>query len=553
MKQIGLWERSQECAQDGLSVAFALESPADPMTYDPEALVKDMPSFWDLREVREAQQRNGFFQVQFDQGALGHSRRKPTTLLSNMVTLQGLQALTGRATESLEPDLGRRLEQTKSWAAWAPGLVRAVKDALRVHLGTQVLGSTALKGMSLEAWRDHVRRGHIPYSRDCRTCLREMGVDAHHRRQKGCGYAYTMSADVVGPFEPGFDAALKGRAKYAVVATVAVPIFSDAAQGDSEDVEPDADEKLPDLPDGGDLPIWDQCPEDVEWATDEEVVALNAKVLADRLPPEEGRLQNLTFVEVIASRQARDIAHALALIYSRLRAYGIPVLRLHTDRAKEFLSSSVRSWASERSIWQTMTGGDDPAGNGRVESEINQLKRRTRLLLSSTRASSDLWPCALRHAAAERLGGQMKALGLPQRAMLPFYSKVMVRVKRWHQEGALRSPYKQVHLLGPSPLMHHGWAVRDSDGRVQHARVAALPSPLADQAEAELWVDADADAPRRRLHGKQTVEPLVKVGEYLAGSGGVSASGRVPVFCGDGSSEVPDLSLRRSGGSPSCL
>ena len=284
------------------------------------------------------------------------------------------------------------------------------------------------------------------------------------------------------------------------------------------------------------LPLEESAFADVEWVSDEEVKALNAKVMADRLPPHEGRLMNLTFVEVMNSRDARDIAQALSLVYARLKAYGIPVLRLHTDRAREFLSTTVRHWAASRSIWQTMTGGDDPPGNGRVEAEVNQLKRRLRLVLSTSAAPTSLWPCALRHVAAERLGFQMARLGLPQRPMLPFYSQVMVKVKRWHVAGALRSPYKQVRLLGPSPMMHHGWAVQDPDGHVQHARVALLPSGLADQAEYELQLIDASPTPVRRLHGKQSVDPVLNVGELLAAGPMASSS----------ASALPDL--ERSGG-----
>ena len=213
-----------------------------------------------------------------------------------------------------------------------------------------------MKGMSLEAWRDHVKRGHIPYSRECRTCLREMGIDAHHRRQKGCGAAYTLSADIVGPFVEGYDTALKGKAKYALVATIAVPIFPGMMTEDDAAYEPtDTEEADPGVPAEAlvDLPLVDVEPGEVEWATDEEVARLNAQVLSERLKPSEGKLMNLTFVEVVTSRRGGDVALALSLIYARLRAYGIPVLRLHTDRAKEFLSESVRTWAASRSIWQT--------------------------------------------------------------------------------------------------------------------------------------------------------------------------------------------------------
>ena len=100
--------------------------------------------------------------------------------------------------------------------------------------------------------------------------------------------------------------------------------------------------------------------------------------------------------------------------------------------------------------------------------------------------------------------------------MLPFYALVLVRAKRWHQSGAINSPFKQVRLLGPSPMMHHGWAVQDEEGYVQHARVALLPSAAADQAEYELQLTDGIPVPRTRLTGKQSLDPVIHVGEYLA-------------------------------------
>ena len=63
----------------------------------------------------------------------------------------------------------------------------------------------AMQKMSLAQWRDHIRRGHIPYSKRCQTCVQEMCVDAHHRRQLGAGSAYCVSADIMGPFQTGLD------------------------------------------------------------------------------------------------------------------------------------------------------------------------------------------------------------------------------------------------------------------------------------------------------------------------------------------------------------
>ena len=77
----------------------------------------------------------------------------------------------------------------------------------------------------------------------------------------------------------------------------------------------------------------------------------------------------------------------------------IPILRLHTDRAREFASSSFARWCSNRDILHTMSPGDEPTQNARVERTIGLLKNRVRTLIKASGASITWWPLALRHAA----------------------------------------------------------------------------------------------------------------------------------------------------------
>ena len=70
-------------------------------------------------------------------------------------------------------------------------------------------------------------------------------------------------------------------------------------------------------------------------------------------------VQNVTLVEVVESRNASHILPAIARIYSRLRQLGLPVMRLHSDRAREFTSLAVRRWAQVRDIAVTKTSGEN--------------------------------------------------------------------------------------------------------------------------------------------------------------------------------------------------
>ena len=111
---------------------------------------------------------------------MGHSRRKPTTLGTNLYGLQQLQGLRGAgstpegAPEKMSVD--ERIQLSKSWSAWAPGLKRAIAEALRRELEVKV------KRMTLEGWKKHLRNDHLPYYRGCRTCLESQGQSRHHRK-----------------------------------------------------------------------------------------------------------------------------------------------------------------------------------------------------------------------------------------------------------------------------------------------------------------------------------------------------------------------------------
>ena len=221
------------------------------------------------------------------------------------------------------------------------------------------------------------------------------------------------------------------------------------------------------------------------------------------------------------SRSAREVIRAISLIFVKYRSLGIPLYRMHCDRAKEFLARPVQQWCLEHNLLLTMTAGDDHAANGRVETEVNQVKRRLRVVLKDSGAPVKLWPTALRHVVLQRNQMQLQKLGVDTFPMLPFYSKVMAKTKRWHKKGPLASPFREVRLLGPSPMMSWGWVVQTEDGAIQHTRAAVLPDEEADHArdlEAgrvryELEMEEHPGRPRTRLTGKQSLDPGLNWGE----------------------------------------
>ena len=135
------------------------------------------------------------------------------------------------------------------------------------------------------------------------------------------------------------------------------------------------------------------------------------------------RVKNLTFVELLSSRSVGEVMPALARIHARLQALGLPVLRLHCDRARELVAAPVRRWTLDRGIITTLTSGSSYKSNGRVESEVGATKRAIKTLISAGLCPSEHWPLAARHIGERRLRNQLKALGWPASPMLRFGSK----------------------------------------------------------------------------------------------------------------------------------
>ena len=248
LKQEGLWLKAEEIRKEQklrVPTAFLLESPEDPMEYLDFEEAKNLPSFWNFKEVNSLVNQGENRKVSFDQGKTGHGRRKPTTLLVNLPDFDELQGLRGPGRgEALEQRLEDRLRQTKSWAQWSPGLVAAIKHALRKHLERMDEENMKVSKMNLQDWKQHIAQQHSPYRRDCRTCLETMGVSEPHRRQKTGGSSYVLSADIIGPFAEGVDAGTGRKARYILIATVPIPRLGHLAREEEavEDEKPEGED-----------------------------------------------------------------------------------------------------------------------------------------------------------------------------------------------------------------------------------------------------------------------------------------------------------------------
>ena len=225
-------------------VLFMVEQPRDPKEWreDDYALHggHGYPSFLCWPETdRVLIAYSDVIEVRVDQGALGHKRKKPTTLLTNIHEVKLLNGLLDNSVQRPWPtSLQARMEESRSLAEWAPELKKLLLSvAIRVHRGQPPLrlrstvprmnALTAAERKDMEMWQNHINQEHLPMRRDCHDCLLAMGRDRPRRRQV-CPASYCLSIDVAGPFEPGVDQ-LAGNPRYFLIGCYTLPVSQGVA------------------------------------------------------------------------------------------------------------------------------------------------------------------------------------------------------------------------------------------------------------------------------------------------------------------------------------
>ena len=513
-------------------VLFVKEQPRDPGEYRDDGN-PDYVSVWRFQEWKTFEQKYGMHLVRCDQGALGHRRRKPTTIGVNAPYLDHLDGLGGPGTgeEEWTGSLEERIQQTKSWACWAPGLKTEIMKAVRMHLKMQ----PQLKPVrvdELQRWKTHFLNDHMPARRDCKTCVQAQGRGRPHVRVTHPD-AYTLAVDLSGKLKEGVDQ--RGKVAYFLVGVYTYPVDMKGRSLVREEEEhplPAEDDLLPEA---------DEEMEPLEVREDEEAVAEERESEKDvgdlekwkKMVQEAAsfKVKNLVFAEPVLDRKAMNVLTAIARIYARLRALGLPVLRLHSDRARELVSAPIRKFAEDRGIYKTTVPGDSYKENGRAEQVVGALKRATRTILCASKEKVEVWPLALRQAAERMLRGQLRSLGYPAKQLLPFASVAYVKKKAWtdrYQDW--RWDREKVTVMGPDAAMSltsGGYWVRScEDGRF-FSTTDAIPEPeeinmeveealSREQGAVNLEVRPEVDllAPkRRRLNGKQKLSTMRVEGE----------------------------------------
>ena len=503
-------------------VAFLLEQPRDPQEYLPwdHELHARAVSFWRSGMWHSYAQEAGLAMYSLEQGALGHQTRKPTTLGTNLAALSYLNGL--KTEGSLEPWSG----QSHELAAWAPELVEAIVKALITH------GKVPrMLAMSVEQWKDHVRRGHLPFRRDCLTCVQAGATGRRHSKVEHPD-AFVLTTDLSGPLKQhGLDSHGRGRAPkkfpYLFVAKLRMPrSFVDDGRGVGVEFElPEVSRSEMEEPDDGLAVQHEEDPtalspgevrEDEEMDDDEREpegfveienpdppAGNHAMFEDDQTAPE---MVNLIFATGLVDNKSATVLEAIQDVVHYLQAYNIPILRFHCDRSMEFFAKGSRRWIKDQGIRMTSSEGGEHQSNGAAENTVRWVKQRARTLLAGARLPQQLWPSAAQYASAQQ---RADVLGFETKLAAPFGSKVLIKKKSYvgaHHGGKLDDlapRWEEGYYLGLSDTVRGGHLVFVENEGTRFLHTLHVRPHLHDPGPPEDIMEAEPPRePRRRLREK---------------------------------------------------
>ena len=417
---------------------------------------------------------------------------------------------------------------SKPPSKWTPMLSTAIKsaidcwhkapDQLRLaHLLCSMEGKLEdMTEKELKRWAQHVRNGHVPFDKRCRTCVTNAGTGRPHRRVLTPS-AYTLSVDIAGPFRRrGLDP--DGKYRYALIGSYCMPKiegykdidipeeFKDEGAGAILPEEEDYldEEEADDIPASpGDQLEMDQ--------RNEEYQKFYEEVYKDVGDPME--YQTLLYMIPLKSRLKTDVNAAMRRLYLQLRQEGHPVTRVHSDRARELKSASLRQWLYEKDIWVTTGESQTPQQNGRAEAAVKILKKYTKVLLGASGLPRECWPLAMSYAAHRQ---RQRALNQASKDP-PFGTKVSVKSKVFGTGNSydLDPRWRDGRFVGYSADVRNGLIVRYDDGGFVtscHVRQGLVDADAI--VEPDL-LEVDLPVPERRLRGKVRLAAIKELYQEL--------------------------------------
>ena len=208
-------------------------------------------------------------------------------------------------------------------------------------------------------------------------------------------------------------------------------------------------------------------------------------------------MQVLRFCVPLERHRGKEIPEAVQDLYVKIRAMGLPLTRIHSDRAREFRVKPLRKWCRERDIFQTYTEGLAPTQNAMAESHVKWLKAKARLHLQGAELEKELWPCAMKHACKLHNARELAEKG-PE---IKFGAVVWVKSKK--ECGPFDPRWERGVYLGPADDVREGHVVRLDDGswlRTLHMR--SVRDDEVDEDGDEEYV-VDLIEPTKRVRGMQ--------------------------------------------------
>lgn len=190
-------------------------------------------------------------------------------------------------------------------------------------------------------------------SRDCKSCVVAASRGRAHKRIPHPD-AYTLSIDTAGPFELADDQLGKGW--YLLVGVYLVPVTKEGqslipiheedellgAEGDGPELTMVAEEG----DDHGGEERWPGLDDEKEWLSKIE-------------QEQEFQVKQVTFAEVLENSGAAAVLEAVGRMAAKLNFLGLPLKRLHSDRAGEYQSKMFDRWVHDRGLCRTFTDGDN--------------------------------------------------------------------------------------------------------------------------------------------------------------------------------------------------
>ena len=294
---------------------------------------------------------------------------------------------------------------------WTLDFKKSIVTGLRCHKRRGLLCRIdgPLCNMSekeLGRWTQHVRSNHFPYHRRCKTCVTARGTGKAHRSVRSPS-AFTLSLDVAGPFRVCGENADGSKYRYILAGSYVFPKGVSMDAKDEKEPHEDKDDGAGVLVDGG--PDVELYQEERDWVVNykegedleidelvKELETLFEEELEKEVPPDAEDQQKmaehnaeyqrlctevgednleyevLRYAIPMSSRRTSEVNMCVRQMFLQVRADGYPIVRCHSDRARELRNWRLRVAVGKRSIahyrgstitpvqWQGRSNGQVP-------------------------------------------------------------------------------------------------------------------------------------------------------------------------------------------------